>query len=552
MAGEAARYSLPESLDAALRRELAADVFPAIRWAFSAGGVLVALAAWKAHPAMVGRDYFVQLAIFIAGALGVWLPIGLRLQAWSLTLSLYCTALIALANFGPLMGNAMILLAAVFVAAVFLGRLATAITTGLAIAGYALVALAIRAGLLRTAPGATIHAPEDWLRAGVAFSVTLAILAVAFERLLGAVTSLTRESRDSLRLATAAEASFRNLIEATPELVVIHRAGRTLYLNPAMRRLLGAAASAASESVLDYVHPDDLPMLQQRIHETGTLPNRSFRLRRRGGGYAEAEFIAIDVDYQGAPARVAIGRDVTDRNAVLARLTVSDRLASLGTLAAGVAHELNNPLSFVRANLDFIGAELKEVGKVPGLSPELLPAVEEAKNGADRMKQIVRDMRTLTRADDKPDGELDPRKALQWASALAMPLLRERARLEASLPEGLAIFGSEARLGQVLLNLLVNAAQAIPRGAPDQNLVRVQGRREGDRVLLEVSDTGPGMTEEVARRAFEPFFTTKVPGEGTGLGLWVCHNLVGAMGGELRLETAPGKGARFLVWLRAA
>jgi len=379
--------------------------------------------------------------------------------------------------------------------------------------------------------------------------------------LAGAMIDVTdkRLAEDQLRRALDAvqrsEAAFRNLIESSPEMVLIHRAGMILYANPT---LLGAVGRTAAElegaRVADLIHPEDRDAAAGRFDATGPLPVVEGRLLTTSGSVRRLEVVSTDLEIDGAPARVVFGRDVTHRREMEARLASADRLASLGTVAAGVAHELNNPLSYVMANLAFaVDALRRTAGAGPDrATTDALAALDEARLGAERMAVIVRDLRTLSRTDEGPRGAVPLQEALRYASNLAAAEIRRRARLRWDVPDGLHALGNEARLGQVFLNLLVNAAHALPDAAPDVHEIRISARAlPGDRVAVEIADTGSGIAPEVRPRIFDPFFTTKPEGVGTGLGLWVCHNIVTAHGGAIEVESKPGAGSVFRVILPA-
>jgi signal transduction histidine kinase len=234
------------------------------------------------------------------------------------------------------------------------------------------------------------------------------------------------------------------------------------------------------------------------------------------------------------------------------RLALADRMASLGTLAAGVAHELNNPLAFVVANLTFVEEGL---ARLPGADPggQLSEAIREAHQGAERMRGIIRDLRTFTRSETDGTGLVDVRKVLESCVSMAWSEIRHRARFVRDLAEVPPVRGDEGKLAQVFLNLLVNAAQAIPEGAAERNRIQLATFPRADGwVAVEVRDTGRGIEPDSFRRIFDPFFTTKPVGEGTGLGLTICHNIVRAMGGTIEVESASGQGSTFRVVLPAA
>jgi two-component system NtrC family sensor kinase len=237
-----------------------------------------------------------------------------------------------------------------------------------------------------------------------------------------------------------------------------------------------------------------------------------------------------------------------------ARLLFADRLASVGQLAAGVGHEINNPLAYVLSNLHFIQKEMTRTQGAPKLEDreELLTAIADAREGAERVRLIVQDLKLLSRPDEASSGPVDLGGVLRRVMKLTSHEIGRRARLVEELGELPPVQGSGAGLGQAFLNLLINAAQAIPEGNVEVNEVRVKARWETpERVVVEVSDTGRGIAPEHLERIFEPFFTTKPVGEGTGLGLAVCHGIVQSHGGEIQVRSEPGKGATFRVSLKA-
>jgi PAS domain S-box-containing protein len=318
----------------------------------------------------------------------------------------------------------------------------------------------------------------------------------------------------------------------------------------AVRSVLRPDELAAFDAQLAGLLDDSAPFLEIEVPVvTAAGESRWMLVRGR----------VVSRDREGRALR-ALGTisDVTERNRLKAGLALADRMASVGTLAAGVAHEMNNPLTYVTANLahakDLI-EKTAALGGAPvdvaGLVGQLRGALDDALQGADRVARIVKDLKTFSR-DDESRQPVDARAALESALQLARGEIKKRARLLRDLQDIPLVDGSESRLGQVFLNLLVNAAQAVPDGAPERHEIRVSSRVHQGWVEISVEDTGCGIPREVLGRIFDPFFTTKPVGTGTGLGLAICHEIVAAFGGEIGVESEVGRGSRFTVRLRPA
>ncbi|BDG06900.1 PAS domain-containing hybrid sensor histidine kinase/response regulator [Anaeromyxobacter paludicola] len=353
------------------------------------------------------------------------------------------------------------------------------------------------------------------------------------------------------------EESFRNVIESSPDLVVVAREGLAVYVNAAVLGALGLAREGVlGRPVLEAVHPEDRALVRAGL---SVAPGASRpevtegRLVCADGSSLSVEFRAVPVDFAGAPAVLAFGRDVTERRRLEGRLAVADRMSSIGSLAAGVAHEINNPVASSLANVGFL-AEAMAPHLAAVSAPErreLEETLRDVRDGLERVRVIVRDLKTFSHLDEQALGPVELRGVLDSACRLAFNELKHRARLVRSgLEEPVWVQGSEGRLAQVFVNLLVNAAQSIPEGAAGQNEVRLAVRRGDDgRVRVEVQDTGGGIRPEHLPRLFDPFFTTKAKGVGTGLGLSICHSIVRAHGGAIEVESAPGRGSCFRVAL---
>ncbi len=245
------------------------------------------------------------------------------------------------------------------------------------------------------------------------------------------------------------------------------------------------------------------------------------------------------------------------RRAEPARLAAADRLVSLGTLAAGIAHEINNPLTYVLFHLHSVLRMIPDLAVDPSRADQAADLLRGALDGAERIRDITRGIRLFARGEQPHPETLDVRGPLEAALRLAGTQLRHRARLvreDGAVP---FVVADEGSLAQVFLNLVTNAIHAVPEGAdaPGAELAEIRivtGTSAGGWAMVEIIDQGPGIPEHLMARVFEPFFTTKPVGEGTGLGLSISHGLVRAQGGRLTLDSAPGAGTTARVMLPPA
>jgi PAS domain S-box-containing protein len=373
-----------------------------------------------------------------------------------------------------------------------------------------------------------------------------------------------RRTEEALRQS---EASLRSVLHATPDGIIVHSEGRYVFVNPAAVAQLGLAPGTdlIGKEIYDQVKAEELPGVRERIEEmmrTGQpAPVRDVHFRRADGEYLVGEVASIPAIFDGRPAIISIIRDVGEQRRIQSQLFLADRLATVGTLAVGVAHEINNPLSWVMGNLGLLADEFDNQVRMreqPGHDPVAVAAsrarvrelLGRAQEGTERVRRIVQDLGRFARPDDDEHQAVDIHALLDSTIEIADVQIRHRARLTRDYRATAFVRGSEARLGQVFLNLLVNAGQAIEPGAPRQNRVTVETRdHDPGRIEIVISDTGCGMTEAVRQRIFEPFYTTKPAGEGTGIGLAISHNIVTSFGGQIVVESEVGQGTTFRVLL---
>ena len=374
--------------------------------------------------------------------------------------------------------------------------------------------------------------------------------------------------RDAQALLPAGSEFFERSLD---HLCIVGFDGRFVRVNPAWTTTLGwNIEELHATASIELVHPEDRAATlagRAGLHRGDALVGLKNRYRCKDGSYRWFEWRSIaELDRKFV---YAAARDITDQ--VLAedqlraarveqeklklQLLIADRMASVGTLAAGSAHEINNPLVSVTTNIAMM---IEELGTLASIVPaerlaELARMANEVRTGAEQIGNIVRGLKTFARVSEERHAVVDLKQVIELAIMLARSELEHRARLVLDYGVTPKVVADDARLGQVLINLLVNAMQAIPEGASTTNEIRIVTSTDAEgRAVIEVRDTGAGIPPELAERIFDPFFTTKAIGVGTGLGLSICHNIITSMGGQLSVTSEPARGTTFRVVLPAA
>jgi PAS domain S-box-containing protein len=379
--------------------------------------------------------------------------------------------------------------------------------------------------------------------------------AVAGQVSLAVALARSFQAKDaSERTARASATVLRSILDSMAEGVLVSdEHGTVTHANPAASAILRAPPDALAAAVRDR---PELPLA--RALQGESVDSVETCLRDRGGG--DGTWLSVSArplldDTNVVHGAVTVFRDVTAEKAANARLLVTERMASLGTLAAGVGHEINNPLMAALGNLDMALNDLRKLRRELGDRPAFNDIAEElrdAREATERVRAIVRDLKVFSRSDRETRGPVDIEQALESSIRMVWNAIRYRAALVRDFQPVPPVFANESRLGQVFMNLIVNAAQAIPEGHAADNEIRIATSLTGDgRVRIAISDTGSGMPPDIAAQIFTPFFTTKPIGVGTGLGLAICHQLVTAAGGEIIVDTEPGLGTTFAVVLPA-
>jgi two-component system cell cycle sensor histidine kinase/response regulator CckA len=342
--------------------------------------------------------------------------------------------------------------------------------------------------------------------------------------------------------------SVAAMIDDARDGVAFLEGGLYTYCNRAWAELLRRPhGGLVGRSVFEDVHPDFRGRLERWLEE-------------EGGASVEFSFIRADESLAvfhlspiGEPARGFIARDLTWVKRFQARQVLVDRMMSVGALATGVAHEINNPLSYLLGNLNYL---LEECDVLATALPEarrqdLRESMGEAMEGAERIRSIVADLQAFAKADQESLREVDVKRILEFTLNMAWISIRYRAKLVKAMEEVPPVLANEAVLGQAMLNLLLNAAHALPVGHASEHQIRVACRAEDDVVVVEFTNSGPTIPPEVVRHVFDTFFTDTPPGIGSGLALSIAHTVVMDMGGSITVDSSPEHGTTFRVQLPA-
>jgi PAS domain S-box-containing protein len=355
------------------------------------------------------------------------------------------------------------------------------------------------------------------------------------------------------RKAADHAAVLEALVTSAPDYVLqLDREGHIQFINRAEPPL--AATDLVGQNWLEFLLPEERGKALAAFDRALAGSQAEFEVQALTNGGARW--------YQGriGPVRrhdeitgfVMVARDVTEKKQTEMQLMLADRMASVGTLAAGVAHEINNPLAAVIANLDMALEDIAALERRVDLPPDLVEELRDARLSADRVREIVRDLKLFSRMQEDRYGAVNVEKVLESTLRMAWNEIRHRAQVVKDYGSVPRVTANESRLGQVLLNLIVNAVQAIPEGNYLNNFIRVSTTRVDEHVVIAIRDTGSGIPLDVQRRLFTPFFTTKPVGVGTGLGLAISHRIITAMNGTITFESEPDKGTEFRITLPVA
>jgi len=395
------------------------------------------------------------------------------------------------------------------------------------------------------------------LVAAVLLAVAVAVIGVWFTYSLRAnrryaalleneVASQTRSLMDSLAATAAAERNLRLVMDAVPDaIVVVDHAGRILEANEPARSMGATPGTTQRPTLFDSVNPDALALVQERLAAAfrGDVQRLEVPLIRADGSHGIAALLYAPVREGSAITRVLIlARDVTDQRRSESQYQQAEKLAALGQVVSGVAHEINNPAAIISG--------FAQTLLLDDLKPEQRDMLQMMYDEATRIGRITASLLAFARAGGKQRALVDLNDIARRTFALRsyhLSTLNITVALDLD-PGEPKIWADGSELQQLLLNLLINAEQALVTVDPPRTIA-VRSRADERDARLEIADSGPGIPTELRTRIFDPFFTTKPEGVGTGLGLSICYGVARDHGGRIWVESEPGGGARFCVTL---
>ena len=375
------------------------------------------------------------------------------------------------------------------------------------------------------------------------------------------MVNIERERRDATEALQWSEQNFRMLVECLPDGVAVVHGRELIYANERMTQMVGVEALENRQwSVADVASPEHREALSDAVAACAAGKESAeaieFRLAQPDAGecvQVEGRFIPVAMG--GARCVLVLLRDISLRAQLESHVRRTERLVSLGTLAAGLAHEVNNPLTAVMGNMTFLAQALAEHARISPRNEDMplwQDTLSETLEASHRIAQVVSDLREFSRPTSEETGPVKALEAVRSAARLTRNLLEHRGTLRVDVPADLTVEADQTGLVQVLVNLLANAAHSLsPGNGPSSNRVTVTARRvpESGEVAFCVSDSGDGIAEEHLPFVFDPFFTTRAPGAGMGMGLSICHTLVRGWGGTIRAESPEGHGTMVTMML---
>lgn len=356
------------------------------------------------------------------------------------------------------------------------------------------------------------------------------------------------------------EMRYRTLMDsASCSIFVADLQGTILETNQQGEKLLECSKSEIiGKRFRDFFKPELVAKLAEWTKDlviNKYLEHTEIQIQRKNGEIRTVDGSGVLVKIGKDDLVFMIGTDVTEFNNLRAQTLLSDKLATIGLLAAGVAHEINNPIACVLSNLEFMDEKVIELIEEDGKNKSdiiqtLRKVLNESRYAAVRVKEIVNDLNAYSRNDDGSIKKINIEEILDSAINMALSECKNRAVIEKHYAAGIPpLYVNGGKLHQVFLNIIINAAQSIPEGDPEHNIIRISTDTDSDKVIIAIEDTGRGISPETVSKIFDPFFTTKPVGQGTGLGLFICHEIIKNMKGIVKVDSKLDQGSKFIIEL---
>jgi PAS domain S-box-containing protein len=367
-------------------------------------------------------------------------------------------------------------------------------------------------------------------------------------RMVGAMIDITQRKRAE-QLLRQSEERYRRLIAVSPYAIVVTRGDRVIFANDQAIKLVGAvkAEEILGKSTFELFHPDSHPVIRERVHEllegSALVPMLEEKIVTLDGTPLDVEVSAARFTDEEGPAILVMLRDISERKRLQERLRKSERIAELGTVASGMAHEIGTPMNVILGRAEYLMEWVKEETVRKGLQT-IVSQVE-------RITKVMNQLLTFARRKPPERRALNLQQTIEDNLEIFQERLsRNRVKVETSFTASCpSVLADADQMSQVVINLVMNAIHAMPEGG----LLRIGLAAVGDgMVQLTVADTGHGIPQDAVTRIFEPFFTTKEFGKGTGLGLTVVKDIIEEHQGAITVESEPGKGTTFTILLPVA
>jgi PAS domain S-box-containing protein len=407
---------------------------------------------------------------------------------------------------------------------------------------------------------------------------------ITFAHTLGTQLGQAIALAKSFENIAESEQRYRSLMgSASCSIFIGNQNGEIIEVNKRGRKLLNTdQENIIGKKFIDFVIPSDQLFASKqliKLSQEKAIKTTEVRIQPVNESQRVIEFSGVEVDLAKEKLLLLILNDVTEREQLRTKALLNDKLTTVGTLTAGIAHEINNPIASILANLSFLSSQvqsltalitdLKQINQESNLNEKneqlalllekqektafldkINDAIQDTTEAAEHIHDIVHDLKSFTRADEERITAIDINEVLNSAIKMSFPMTKFHAVVEKELSENIpSLLLNRGKLHQVFLNLIVNAAQAIPEGKTSSNKILVSSKIEDQFIRIDVTDTGQGVAPELVSKIFDPFFTTKSVGCGTGLGLTICREIINSLGGHIEVANTSGNGTTFSVYL---